>query len=216
MNWFDIILLSILAFFIIKGLIRGIILETFTLIGFFAAYVIAIREMEWAAAFFARLIDMPAFVATTLGFLIIFIVVVVLFRVTAFLLHKIFKRTPVAALDRGGGVFVGLIKGLLAASMVAYLMDIIPPETGEIMKTREKSWLIKPAKTVAPFLFDLIKDALPHTKRFSDEYQEAMTKAMNEAKQNLVDKAQKSIEEQINGQMNEQLNEQLKKHLKSD
>lgn len=216
MNWFDIILLGILAFFIIKGLIRGIILETFTLIGFFAAYVIAIRELEWATAFFARLIDVPPFVATTLGFLIIFFIVVVIFRVTAVLLHKIFKRTPVAALDRGGGVFVGLLKGLLAMSLTACLMDIIPRETGSFMKTRDKSWFIRPAKTVAPFVFNLIKDAVPHTKPFADEFQEAMSKAINQAKQNLIDQATESIEEQLNGQANEQLNEQLKKHLNSN
>lgn len=213
MNLFDITLILVLAFFVIKGLIRGIILEVFTLAGMIVAYVVALRQVEWAAAFFARLTEMPAFVATSLGFSAIFIAVIIAFRIVAVILHKIVKKTPVNALNRSGGVFIGLLKGLLIASLVAHLIALVPLEEGEFAKERKSSWLLKPSQAVAPFLFNVLKKAVPKTKSFSDELQEGVNNAMKEAKTNIIEDVQEQIKDQFNGTQTESIEEQVRETL---
>ncbi|MBN2104474.1 CvpA family protein [bacterium] len=216
MNLIDIILLLILIFFVVKGLIRGIILEVLTLAGMVVAYVLALRQVEWAAAFFAKLIEMPPFVATTLGFLSIFIVVIVAFRIIAVILHKIVKKTPVNTLNRGGGVFVGLLKGLLMASLVAHLIAMIPIENGEFEEERKTSRFLNPSKSVAPFLFNLIKKTIPKTKTFSDELQEGVNNAVKQAETGLIEETKKKLDNQLKDTLNQESMEEVRESLKTD
>jgi len=204
MNLFDITLLLILAFFVVKGLIRGIILELFSLVGMIVAYVLALRQVEWAAAVFAGLTEMPAFVATALGFTAIFITVIIVFRIIAVVLHKIVKSTPIDALNRSGGAVFGVLKGLLVASLVAHLIVLVPVEEGDFAEQRNTSWFLEPSKAVAPFLFNMLKHLVPQTKSFSDELQEGVNQAMKQTRTKVMEEVQDQIEEKINETLNEE------------
>lgn len=181
----------------VKGFIRGIILELLTLAGMVAAYIIALRQVGWAAAMIAQLIDVPPVAATVLGFLSLFIGVIVIFRMTAVLLHKIVKRTPVNTLNRGGGVFIGCLKGVLIASLVAHLIAIIPVTDGPFAMKRNTSVLLSPLKKVAPLIFNFVKRAIPETREFSEELQEGLNEALKEAQFKAMQKTTDSLEEQI-------------------
>ena len=217
MNWIDILLIIILIFFMVKGLIRGIILEVLTLAGMVVAYLIALRQVEWAAAIIAQFIDIPPVVATALGFLLLFIGVIVVFRFVAIILHKIIKRTPVNALNRGGGVFIGSLKGVLIASLVANLIAIIPITNKAFTMKRGHSILLCPIKTVAPLLFNSVKRAIPETREFSEEIQEGLDKALKEVQNKAMKKTSDSIEQQINKALdNHATEEEVRKALESD
>jgi len=217
MNLFDIVLILIVVFFVIKGLIRGIILEVFTLVGMVVAYVLALRQVEWAAAFIAKLMEMPPFAATALGFLSIFIGVIVAFRIIAVVLHKLVKKTPVNTLNRGGGVFIGMLKGVLMASLTAHLIMMIPVEKGDFAEEREASWLLKPSKSVAPFLFNIIKKAVPKTKTFSDELQEGVNNAVKQGQTKMIEKTQEQINDTINDHLNpEAIEERVRESMDNE
>ncbi|MBN1780904.1 CvpA family protein [bacterium] len=198
MNIIDLTLILCMAFFLIKGFIRGIILEVFTGIGMVAAYVLALREADRVAAFYARFAELPGFIYTALGFLSIFFAVIIIFRVAAVILHKIIKKTPVATLDRGGGLVIGLLKGLLASSLIAHLVLMIPAESGDFERERDQSILVKPSKAVAPFLFNVVKHAIPRTKTFSDELEESVNRVMQQAQNKVNEKVQDTLENQLN------------------
>ncbi len=217
MNPVDITLVLILVFFLIKGFIRGIILEVFTLAGIIVAYITALRQTEWAAAMFARLTEMPPFVAASLGFLAIFTAVIISFRLIAVMLHKIVKKTPVNALNRGGGLFVGMLKGILAASLVAHLVAVIPAGHHRLAQEREHSRLIEPAKIVAPFLFNLVKNIIPETKPFADELQEGLSKAVDETGKRLIDQTKESVDRKLrDGIDKDSLEEQVRDVLEQN
>lgn len=217
MNWIDILLTAILIFFMVKGFIRGIILEVFTLAGMVAAYIIALRQVGWAAAMIAQLIDVPPVVATVLGFLSLFIGVIVVFRIAAILLHKIVKRTPVNALNRGGGVFIGCLKGVLIASLAAHLIAIIPITTGPFTMKRNTSVLLSPIKKVAPLIFNSVKRAVPETREFSEELQEGLNEALKKAQLKAMQKTTDSLDQQIKKALdNHATEEEARRTLESD
>lgn len=214
MNLFDIVLIVILSFFVVKGLVRGIILEVLTLAGMIAAYILALRQVEWAAALFAKMIEMPPFLAAALGFSSIFIAVIIAFRILAVMLHKMIKKTPVNALNRGGGVIFGGLKGLLIASLAAHLVALVPIEQGGFAEERKNSWLLEPAKSAAPFIFNLVKTAVPQTKPFSDELQEGVQNAVKQTKTRVIEDARKKIQEKMNNTMNPGSMEEIEKQVR--
>jgi membrane protein required for colicin V production len=198
MNWIDILLTTILIFFMVKGLIRGIVLEVLTLAGMVVAYLVALRQVGWAAAIIAQFIDIPPVAATALGFLLLFIGVIVVFRIVAILLHKIIRHTPVNTLNRGGGVFIGSLKGVLVASLIANLIAILPITDDAFTLKRDHSILLGPIKTVAPLLFNSVKRAIPQTREFSEELQEGLNEALKEIQNKAMKETSDSLEQQIN------------------
>jgi membrane protein required for colicin V production len=178
MSILDITLLLILIFFIIKGLIRGIILEVLTLIGMVVALIMALYGMEKASLFIASMITLPDYLLSSLGFFCIFLIVVLIFRLAAILLKKLIRKTPIAILDRLGGLLSGLIKGVLVACLAAYLFSWIPIRKADYTREKEKSLLLKPSMAIAPFLLNLIRDWVPEARIHFNKLKDQITDAV--------------------------------------
>src|SRR4030042_2748754 len=113
MNGIDIIILIVLGIFIVKGLFRGLIIEAMTLLGLLFGYIIALRQMGQMSAWIERILPRSSLFSGMLGFLVVFIIVVVAFRLIAEILQRIVKWSAIKWLDRlAGGVFWFLQRGL--------------------------------------------------------------------------------------------------------
>ena len=126
MNSFDIVLIIIIGIFCIKGVFRGMIMEVMTLLGLLIGYVIALKEMSVGAAWLHEIVRLPPFIANALSFLILFAVIILLFRLLAGFLRRFFKWSLLGWVDKGGGFFIGIFKGTLIASLLTLLIALIP------------------------------------------------------------------------------------------
>ena len=196
MNSIDVTILIILGFFCIKGFFRGFIMEIFTLVGLVLAYVIAIRQMNSLASLINNIVRLPALVATTLSFFLIFILVVLFCRWIAGALRKITRWTLLGWIDRGGGILFGLFKGALVVSLLALLVSLIPTSQG--METEEEnSLLFRPARSVAPAVFNFIKHTFPQTKNFYDEVKEGFINKSREVTDSVLSKRLESLRKEL-------------------
>jgi len=196
MNSIDVTILIILGFFCIKGFFRGFIMEIFTLVGLVLAYVIAIRQMNFLASLINNIVRLPALVATTLSFFLIFILVVLVCRWIAGALRKITRWTLLGWIDRGGGILFGLFKGALVVSLLALLVSLIPTSQG--METEEEnSLLFRPARSVAPAVFNFIKYTFPQTKNFYDEVKEGFINKSREVTDSVLSKRLESLRKEL-------------------
>ena len=179
MNIFDIIILVLIGIFCVKGFIRGLIMEVFTLVGLLLGYVIAMREMSTVAGWIEKVINIPSFVSGMVSFFLIFIVVVVFFRWLAGALRMITRRTILAWIDRSGGILIGLFKGVLMTSLLLLLFSIVP--VSESADTEQKnSFLFRPIRSVAPAVFNFLKHTFPKTKSFYNEAKEVVSSKSKE------------------------------------
>jgi len=194
MNPIDFGIIVIVAFFVIKGLIRGLFIEVLTLVGLLLAFIVSVREVSLASSLIQKIWEMPVWLSSTIGCTIIFTVIVLLSRWLAMFLHKLFKKTPVVILDRAGGAIFGSAKGLLIASIAAFVVGMMPLQ-GKVAQTRDASVLFGPVSKIAPVLFDVCKATLPQTDTFYNEIRQAIDKQSKVIKDKLIqdqlDKLQK-------------------------
>ncbi len=180
MNGIDIIILIVLGIFIVKGLFRGLIIEAMTLLGLLFGYIIALRQMGQMAAWIERILPLSSLFSGMLGFLVVFIIVVVAFRLIAEILQRIVKWSAIKWLDRLAGVLFGLIKGALIVSLLAHLVSIVPLSR-PMREEQERSFLFEPMKAVAPAVFNFLKWSLPKTGDFYDEIKEGIPQKSDDA-----------------------------------
>ncbi len=205
MNTFDLIILLIIGFLCVKGLFKGMVLEIFTLIGLLIGYLIALRVKSNLTVFIQKWIHLPDIVINTISFLLVFMVIIIIFRFIAGRIRQIFKWTFLGWVDRGGGLLIGLLKGSLIASLVILLISIIPLSE-RVKKEQENSILFSPIRTVAPAVFNIIKTAFPKTENFYLEVKQGLTDESKKAVDKIVADQMDSMQEQSNKVISEELN----------
>ncbi|MFQ5649597.1 MAG: CvpA family protein [bacterium] len=173
MTSIDYIILAVIAAFTLKGLFRGIINETIGLIALVVSLVVATKYMSNVADAIDNVLSIPPAMITVLAFLVIFISSQLCFQLVSYLLHQIVKYTFAGWLERLAGGGVGLLKGLVVASLVALLLSIVP-FSDQMMPQKKDSLLFNPVKDLAPKMFNLLMVVMPHSKSFSSELKESL------------------------------------------
>ena len=196
MNFIDICILVVLGIFGVKGFIRGIVIEIFTLVGMVVAYVIAIREMSFFSNLLVTKFHLPDILASSIAFFILFIGIVFLFRWIAGALKLFARWTFIGWLDSLGGVLFGLFKGALIASLVILLISLLPLSS-EIQRQQKESFLFQPIRSVAPFVFNTIKKVIPHSKDFYDELRESVKEKTKETSNQIISEKVDSLKTDI-------------------
>ncbi len=194
MNTFDLIILLILGIFCVKGLFKGMVLEIFTFIGLLIGYLVALRLKSDLSGLIQKFIHLPDMLVNTVAFLVIFMLIIILFRYIAGRIRQIVKWTFLGWVDRGGGLLIGLLKGSLIASLLVLLISIIPLSE-RVEKEQENSLLFSPISTVAPAVFNVIKTAFPKTEDFYREVKQGLTAESQKAVDKIVSDKIESLPE---------------------
>lgn len=118
MSLFDIIILSVLCFFAIKGLIRGLINEAASLTGLLAGGWMAYRFHPVLAAPIKGALHIPVHVASFLAFIIILLIVGICAHIAGNVVTAALKLVMLGSLNRLGGVLIGVAEGSLLLCMV--------------------------------------------------------------------------------------------------
>ncbi len=188
------------------------VLEVFTFIGLLAGYLISLRIKSNVAVFIQQWIHLPDIMINTVSFLLIFVLIIIIFRIIAVRIREFFKWTFLGWIDRGGGFLIGLLKGGLIASLVVLLISIIP-FSERVKKEQETSFLFLPVRAIAPAVFNLIKKAYPKTEDFYIEVKQGLTAESQKAVDNIVSEGVKSLEKKAQKKISQELDKQKEEKI---
>jgi len=156
MNYFDLFVLIIFAFAIIKGLQKGFIIELASLVGLILGIVGAIylsgTTAEWLSAF------ITSKYISIIAFLLIMVGIIILVFLLAKMVDTMVQSMALGWLNRILGAFFALIKSAFGISLLIFVIEfsgfglkIIPPQT------RDNSYAFEPLERFAPATFNLLQ-----------------------------------------------------------
>ena len=163
MNWFDIFLIVVLFIFTWKGFRAGLV----GAIGGFFGVIFAIwagsHYMQSVGAWIMKVIDLDnAYLASIIGFLVVFMAVNIAFGLIISVINRIFHIIPfIDLINKLLGAIVGIVTGALAVAAIVYLMSVLP--ISEAISTSIKNSQIADtalsiAFMVKPFIPQAIKE----------------------------------------------------------
>ncbi len=126
MNGIDIAILVLLCGFLLKGLLRGLLKEVFSLAGLFVGAFLAFRYHGPLADALLEQVDLPTQVAVAITFTTLFLATMTFFLLLGFLLSRFMKLLFLGGFNRLiGGVF-GLSQGVLLLAVVLFTLSLRP------------------------------------------------------------------------------------------
>jgi membrane protein required for colicin V production len=165
MNWIDVVLLVALGLFALSGLRQGMVRQIAGIVGLVLALILAIRFLPWVEDVLGRSFRLSRGVATPVGFLVIFLGVLVGVHLLAAAISKIIGSTPLALVDRLGGLALGLFQGALVLS-IGLLVLAACRLPGTVGAALERSALAGPLQESAPAVFRWAGQRFPQVKHF--------------------------------------------------
>jgi membrane protein required for colicin V production len=133
MNPFDILVVIILGFCLIRGIFRGLIKEVASIVGVLAGFYAAYTYYRQLAAFLARWMDNPVslnLVAFFVLFCGVFLTISILGVVVKYLLSIAF----LGWVDRICGAGFGMIKGILISAVVLLTLTAFLPRGAPLLE----------------------------------------------------------------------------------
>jgi membrane protein required for colicin V production len=141
MNFFDIILIIILLYCLIRGIFRGLLKEISSLIGVLGGFYAAYMYYKSLGIYLKRWIADPNYI-NILSFLIIFIFVFLMVSAVGIIIKYLLKIVFLGWVDRVfGGVF-GILKGILISCvLVVVFTAFLPNDSGVIKNSKLSSYI---------------------------------------------------------------------------
>lgn len=158
MNTLDIAFLVVIAFFCLRGLYRGLLVEVASLAGVVLGFFLANRYYMSVATLAKEFIADEGW-AETISYLIIFIGCIVLVTLLAKLLKKALALAFTAWLDHLLGGLVGLAKGAVITCIVLLILEVSFGKPYPAFL--EESQLRPPLEQVTDILKQFLPEDLP-------------------------------------------------------
>ena len=133
MNPFDILVIVILGYCLVRGLFRGLVKEVSSIIGvlggFYAAYSYYTRVAKWLSHF----ISDTAYL-NILSFLLIFCCVLIFINVLGIIIKYLLNVAFLGWVDRIFGIVFGFTKGILIVSVILIILTAFLPKGAPIIQ----------------------------------------------------------------------------------
>jgi membrane protein required for colicin V production len=133
MNYLDIILCAIIAFFAIRSTLQGAMREIFSLLALIAGIIVSSRFYAPAAALLIPYID-NQWARIIIACSAIFILVYICINTAGWLIAKLIKFIHLSPLDRFAGFFIGTAKGYLIACLLIIMLLMLAPPGSKLLK----------------------------------------------------------------------------------
>lgn len=143
MNFIDIAILVILALFLVKGLLRGLLREICSLLGLLAGALLALRYHGPLAQTMAEAFRLPAGFCAAVTFALLFLAAVLVFWGVGYLLTRFVKLLFLGGLNRVVGGFFGLAQGVLLLAVILFAVAN-GGSPGFLLPSLERSHLAPP------------------------------------------------------------------------
>ena len=118
MNLFDIIILAVLILFALKGLVRGLVNETFSLSGLILGGWLAYRFYPALSVPIRTTLHLPAHVSAFLAFILLLLVTGIVAHIAGNILTAALKLVMLGSINRLGGILIGAAEGALLLCML--------------------------------------------------------------------------------------------------
>ena len=158
MNTFDIIVVVILAYSLLRGLFRGLLKEAASVAGVMGGFFLAYTFYATVAGYLAGLVSNPAY-RNILAFLAIFCIVVITVNLIAVIVKYLMRIVFLGWLDRLGGFVFGAVKGALIVSVIFLaLTAFLPKGTPLIRDSATAPYVALVAENLAALVSSDIKN----------------------------------------------------------
>src|SRR5204863_8333983 len=160
-GWVDLMCLGILVLSIVVGLLRGLVFEVLSLLGWLAAYVAA----QWLAPALAPHLPVGrsgSALNHAAAFACMFVIALIVWGLAARLLRMVIRATPLSPFDRALGATFGVARALvvvLAITTVVMLTSLA--KTNAWQASRGAVWLNGALHGIKPVLPPQIAEHLP-------------------------------------------------------
>ncbi|MEJ2200543.1 MAG: CvpA family protein, partial [Desulfuromonadaceae bacterium] len=135
----DIVILSILGIFLIKGIWRGLLKETCSLLGLLLGAFLAFRFHAPIAEALSEVFTFPLQLCVLISFLVLFLTTVLIFALVGYFLSRLVKLIFLGGFNRVAGGFFGLLQGgvLLALVLFGLSSSQLPVNFDRMLKGAE-------------------------------------------------------------------------------
>ena len=133
MNIFDIIVVVILAYCIIRGIFRGLLKELSSIIGVFAGFYAAYTYYAVAARPLSKWISHTGYL-NLVSFIIIFCIVFLIISILGVIINYLLKLAFLGWFDRLAGALFGAAKGILIVSVLLIALTAFLPKDSSFIK----------------------------------------------------------------------------------
>ena len=154
MTIFDIAVLVIVALSALLGWWRGFMYELFSLLGWVAAYVVARMFSAQLIPYIPQALGAESLRAAT-AFAAVFIVVLIVGAIVAWLLARLAKFAGLAGMDGKFGAMFGVVRGVLLVLALVWLAGLTSVPQKAWWKN---AWTSKPLQQAALYAKDYVPD----------------------------------------------------------
>lgn len=133
MNPFDIFIIIVLGYSIVRGLFRGLVKEASSIIGVLGGFYAAYSYYPMLAKLLSGLIVNPSYV-NILSFLIIFCGVLIIISILGIVVKYLLNVAFLGWVDRICGFGFGLIKGVLIITVLFIILTAFLPKGAPLIK----------------------------------------------------------------------------------
>ena len=133
MNPFDILIIVILGYSLIRGLFRGLVKEISSIIGVFGGFYAAYTYYKTLAKLFSGLINDVSYL-NILSFLIIFCGVLIVVSFLGVIIKYLLNIAFLGWVDRIGGLIFGITKAILIVSVLFISLTAFLPKGSAFIK----------------------------------------------------------------------------------
>jgi len=152
-NWVDIFFVILLFRTCYIGFKNGTLPEFFRFSGLFLAFILSFNNYVLASEFLFKHAGLSGLKAKAAGFLFVFIIVILIFKLLAILAVKLLGNSEnVSLANKMVGLAIGLVRGVLLIGLV-YILFIHSPVKYFCKSAEEKSFSAPYASFVAPFAY---------------------------------------------------------------
>ncbi|MCK5695438.1 MAG: CvpA family protein [Desulfobacula sp.] len=163
MNTFDIVVIVIISFCLIRGLFKGVIGEMSGIIGVVAGFYGAYTYYPLITVYAEKWIENSG-IRNLMAFFLLFCAILVIIGLVSVLIRKFLKLVFLGWVDRTFGLVFGAAKGLLIVSVLFIMITTFLPKSSNILETSKFSpYIAKVSKAMTVFISqNSKKDFLKH------------------------------------------------------
>ena len=133
MNPFDILIIIVVGYSLIRGIFRGLVKEVSSIIGVFGGFYAAYTYYNVLANLFSEFISDVAYL-NILSFLIIFCGILIIVSVLGVIIKYLLNIAFLGWVDRIGGLIFGITKGFLIISVLFISLTAFLPKGTAFIK----------------------------------------------------------------------------------